>query len=65
LLLVDHFNFLDTLSKAPKAPTATVAAAAPEAAAVNAEWFLGTTDAWTKKFFDPDDLHSVDRQLFA
>ncbi|MBP1822473.1 hypothetical protein [Mycobacterium sp. OAE908] len=65
LLLVDHFNFLDTLSKAPKAPTAAMAAAAPEAAAEKAEWFLGTTDAWTKKFFDPNDLHFVDRELFA
>jgi len=65
LLLVDHFNFLDTLSKAPKAPTAAVAAAAPEAAAEKAEWFLGTTDSWTKKFFDPNDLHFVDRELFA
>jgi phospholipase D-like protein len=65
LLLVDHFNFLDKLSKAPKAPSVAVAAAAPEAAAENAEWFLGTTDAWTNKYFDPNDLHFVDRQLFA
>ncbi len=66
LLLVDHFSFLDRLSKAPKAPSLAVAAAAvPEAAAEKAEWFLGTTDAWTKKFFDPNDLHSADRQLFA
>lgn len=65
LLLVDHFNFLDTLSKAPKAPSLAVAAAAPQAAAENAEWFLGTTDAWTNKFFDQNDLHFVDRQLFA
>jgi hypothetical protein len=65
LLLVDHFNFLDGLSKAPNAPSPTVMAAAPAAVAAAAEWFLGTTDKWTQKYFDPNDLHFVDRQLFT
>jgi hypothetical protein len=42
-----------------------VGAAAPEAAAEKAEWFLGTTDTWATKYFDPSDLHFVDRRLFA
>ena len=58
--LIDHFNFLNNVST----PTATPPAA-PAAAAVAAEWFLGTTDTWAKKFFDDDDLHSKDRQIFA
>ena len=30
-----------------------------------AGWYLGTTDAWAAKYFDPNDLHYVDRQLFG
>jgi hypothetical protein len=26
---------------------------------------LSTTDRWTLPYFDPDDLHCVDRLLFA
>src|SRR4029078_3087287 len=28
-------------------------------------WFLSTTDKWTAPYYDPNDLRSVDRQLFA
>lgn len=31
---------------------------------LDAGWLLSTTDQWTEKYFDPNDLHSVDRQLF-
>jgi hypothetical protein len=39
--------------------------ASKTAAAAQAGWFLSTSDSWAKKYFDPNDLHSVDRQLFA
>jgi len=34
-------------------------------AALSAGWFLSTTDRWTQPYFDPTDLHGVDRKLFA
>jgi phosphatidylserine/phosphatidylglycerophosphate/cardiolipin synthase-like enzyme len=34
-------------------------------AAMDAHMFLPTDDSWTTKYFDPKDLHSVDRQLFG
>ena len=33
--------------------------------AASAGWFLSTDDKWAAKFFDPKDLHSVDRELFG
>jgi hypothetical protein len=33
--------------------------------AMNAGWFLSTDDQWVAKYFDTNDLHSVDRQLFG
>jgi hypothetical protein len=62
--LIDHFDFLDhaakgSNSKKPKAP------ALPQQAAVQAGWFLSTNDKWAEKYFDPKDLHCVDRQLFG
>jgi hypothetical protein len=64
LALVDHFDFLDRM--APKTAVKTTPAPALKSqAAVSAGWFLGTTDAWAHKYFDPQDLHSLDRQLFA
>jgi phosphatidylserine/phosphatidylglycerophosphate/cardiolipin synthase-like enzyme len=60
--LVDHFNFLDRFAQ-------TGATAKPpanqQAAAVQQKWFLGTTDKWTAPYFDPDDFHFVDRELFS
>ncbi|MCW3845646.1 phospholipase D-like domain-containing protein [Sphingomonas sp. LB-2] len=73
LALVDHFNFLNNLAEkkaaagepqAPGAPSAALAEPRRDAATA-AGWFLGTTDAWSKKFFDPKDLHCMDRVLFA
>jgi hypothetical protein len=74
LLLIDHFNFLGKTSQpsataAPAAGPAAAPAAPPPAdkrsAAQAAGWFLGTTDAWAKKYFDPNDLHCRDRVMFA
>jgi hypothetical protein len=59
--LVDHFNFLDKYQTSPKSqPSPT-----PSDAAVKEEWFLGTTDKWVQSYFDPKDLHCVDRELFG
>jgi hypothetical protein len=67
LALVDHFHFLDGVAKAPRAKKSarTSSAALKPQAAAEAGWFLSTTDGWTKPYFDPADLHSVDRELFA
>ena len=63
--LIDHFNFLDRTAKGPKAKGGAEPRAVKQQAAVSAGWFLGTDDAWAHKFFDPHDLHSKDRELFA
>lgn len=63
--LVDHFNFLDGVAKGPKAKKGQKPTASKQQAAASAGWFLGTTDKWTKPYFDPYDLHSVDRLLFG
>src|SRR5262249_16853044 len=68
LLLVDHFNFLDSTAKGPKAKKKAPKVkqqASKQQAAVDAGWFLSTNDHWVVKYFDPKDLHSVDRELFA
>ncbi len=65
LSLVDHFDFLDrSASKAQVAPT-KIKAASKQQQAVNAGWFLSTTDKWAARYFDPNDLKSVDRELFG
>lgn len=68
LALVDHFQFLNRLSSArgtTTTPSSRPPPAATRAAAAGAGWFLSTTDKWAKPYFDPRDLHCVDRQLFA
>jgi hypothetical protein len=69
LALVDHFDFLDKAATTKDAGRGTPAAAPKTGAkrqlAVTAGWFLGTTDAWVDSYYDPADLHSVDRQLFG
>jgi hypothetical protein len=74
LLLVDHFDFLDKMPKAGKGnakgkgngrvKTARLPTSQHQTA-MNAGWFLSTDDQWAAKYFDPKDLHSVDRQLFG
>jgi hypothetical protein len=61
--LVDHFNFLDKYASGYKATTKP--AASPKAAAAAAHWYLSTTDKWAESYFDPGDLHCVDRVLFG
>jgi hypothetical protein len=34
-------------------------------AAISAGMFLSTTDAWTASYFEPGDLHCMERQLFG
>jgi phosphatidylserine/phosphatidylglycerophosphate/cardiolipin synthase-like enzyme len=58
--LVDHFDFLDRVvgKQKPTSPS-------QQQEAVSAGFFLSTTDKWVDKFFDPNDLRSVDRKLFG
>lgn len=65
LALVDHFNFLDRVAKGPKAKKGKAPSASKHQDAVSAGWFISTNDKWTKPYFDPNDLHSVDRQVFG
>ena len=69
LLLIDHFNFLDSTAKGPRGKGSAAHNAPPpadkRAAAASAGWHLGTTDAWVAKYFDPNDLHCRDRAMFA
>jgi phosphatidylserine/phosphatidylglycerophosphate/cardiolipin synthase-like enzyme len=62
LALVDHFQFLNRLSTegARGVPPASKAHAADAAG-----WFLSTSDRWSLPYFDQNDLHCVDRLLFA
>jgi hypothetical protein len=71
--LVDHFNFLDRYAtKSAKSGTVSKKAAVHKAkpaskvqAALTARWYLDITDKWAASYFDPKDLHSADRELFA
>jgi len=65
LTLVDHFDFLDRTAKGKPDAKRKAPSALKLQAAVSAGWFLATNDAWAQKYFDTNDLHSVDRQLFA
>ncbi|HEY7258661.1 MAG TPA: phospholipase D-like domain-containing protein [Gaiellales bacterium] len=64
LALVDHFQFLNRAARdaqnRPKRPLASRTAAAEAK-----EWFLSTSDGWAASYYDPNDLHFVDRELFA
>src|SRR5262249_42857011 len=62
LALVDHFDFLDRVARGKKTRRPSPS---KQQAAVDAGWFLSTSDRWAASYFDPQDLHSVDRQLFA
>jgi phosphatidylserine/phosphatidylglycerophosphate/cardiolipin synthase-like enzyme len=65
LTLVDHFDFLDrSAAKANTTPT-KINAASRQQQAVEAGWFLSTSDRWVAPYFDPNDLHFVDRELFG
>ena len=65
LALVDHFDFLDRSSGPSKKAKAKAPIASKQKAAVDAQWFLSTDGKWATKYFDPKDLHFVDRKLFG
>jgi hypothetical protein len=58
--LVDHFQFLDRAS-AEKQPKS----ASNRQLAASAGWFLSTTDKWVDPYYDKNDLHCMDRELFG
>ena len=67
LALVDHFDFLDSVQTGPttkKTKNSQPDPSQPQAA-IDAGWFLSTTDWWTGKYYDANDLKNADRQLFA
>jgi phosphatidylserine/phosphatidylglycerophosphate/cardiolipin synthase-like enzyme len=64
LALVDHFQFLDRLARGPRSRNTPPPGSKKDAAA-SAGWFLSTSDRWVEPYFDPNDLRSVDRRLFA
>jgi hypothetical protein len=66
--LVDHFDFLDRQSTKAQENNATVPAAKAASKVESAEavgWFLFTDDHWVAPYYDNEDLHFVDRELFA
>ncbi|MGR9503680.1 phospholipase D-like domain-containing protein [Rhizobium leguminosarum] len=63
--LIDHFNFLNGVGNAPAASAKALRNPLKREAAEEAEWFLSTSDFWVGQYFDPDDLHCRDRELFA
>jgi hypothetical protein len=65
LALVDHFNFLDRFAKDDSGAPTPHPPTTPQDAAVNAGWFLGTSNAWVKPYYDTQDLHCADRLLFG
>ncbi len=74
LLLVDHYNFLDSYAvpkgkgsskKGKKTPQIKKQPVSKRQAAVAAGMFLSTDDAWTASYFNPQDLHSMERTLFG
>jgi PLD-like domain len=66
LALVDHYQFLDRMARGPNPKPRTNAASASRThAAEEVGWFLSTSDGWVTKYFDPKDLHDVDRRLFG
>jgi len=65
LTLVDHFDFLDRSAVNAKIAPAKIKAASNQQQAVNAGWFLSTNDKWVAPYYDPNDLHNTDRQLFG
>jgi phosphatidylserine/phosphatidylglycerophosphate/cardiolipin synthase-like enzyme len=65
LALVDHFDFLDRSAATAGTTPEKVKKATKQDQAVQAGWFLGTTDKWVGPYYDKNDLHYVDRELFG
>jgi hypothetical protein len=64
LALVDHFNFLDHYAKGSKGALQRPVADQRQGA-IAAHWYLSTNDKWASPYFDSNDLHYVDRNLFG
>jgi phosphatidylserine/phosphatidylglycerophosphate/cardiolipin synthase-like enzyme len=66
LSLVDHFQFMDRMAKksVTDQPLKKLPANKQEAA-VETGWFLSTTDAWVRPYFDANDFRARDRMLFS
>jgi hypothetical protein len=65
LELVDHYEFLNTLSnKTGTAPADAATQTDRRATASAAGCLLGTSNGWSDKYFNPDNLHFADRELF-
>ena len=67
LALVDHFQFLYRSGRRRGRDRAGVKTLQPSKkdAALAAGWFLSTSDRWAAPYYDPGDLHYVDRGLFT
>ncbi len=67
LELVDHFNFLDNQSSKEAASKGggKTKRVSQKVAPNSAGWFLSETDKWTRPYYDKNDLHCTDRELFA
>ena len=65
LALVDHYEFLDRCASAPAGAKRQAKSASKQQAAESAAWFLSTSEKWAEPYFDPKDLHCVDRLLFG
>jgi PLD-like domain len=76
LLLVDHYTFLDRYANAKKANSAPASgkpakpkvAKQPQSkpvAALHAHMYLHTDDAWSLTYFDKNDMHHMERTVFA
>ena len=65
LALVDHFDFLDRSAQRAGSPQRAPRFASKQQLAASAGWFLSTNDRWAAPYFDPRDLHCVDRELFG
>ncbi|HEX5229958.1 MAG TPA: phospholipase D-like domain-containing protein [Bryobacteraceae bacterium] len=78
LLLVDHYSFLDryaapqSTKKTPakkgagsRTPKIKKQPRSKKQAAIAAGMFLSTDDSWTASYYDPKDLHCMERLLFG
>lgn len=65
--LVDHFDFLNRYAEKARAEHEAVphALASRKAAAKAVSWHISTTDGWVRKYYDPSNLHFLDRTLFG
>lgn len=65
--LVDHFDFLNRYAEKARAEHEAVphTLVSRKVAAKSVSWHISTTDGWVRKYYDPNDLHFLDRKLFC